>query len=232
MAQNCSLYLNPCRDWKRGRRIGFIQQEIVPRRNALYDAFQQITESHQAALQKSEIAFADKRQDAVRRLLLMLGLCVVLGLLVAGVSLRHAKRLERETSRQYAEVARAKREMEHLSARLLETEEESRRWLARELHDEIGQTLAVLEIEVSHAHSLTDETQSAIRDRLRRAPGPGRENRTNRAQYLSFCSVPPFSTIWGSCPALQWLLEELREAQWNNLRILGGGRAGSASRFG
>ncbi len=185
----------------------FIQQEIVPRRNALYDSFQQITESNQTALQKSEVAFADKRQDAVRRLLLMLGLCVVLGLLVAGISLRHARRLEHETSRQYAEVARAKREMEHLSARLLETEEESRRWLARELHDEIGQTLAVLEIELSHAHSLTNETQPAIRDRLRRARDLA-EKTVQTVRNISLLLRPALLDDLGLVPALQWLLED------------------------
>jgi signal transduction histidine kinase len=185
----------------------FIQREIVPRRNALYDAFQQITESNQAALQKSEVAYADKRQDAVRRLLLMLGLCVVLGLLVAGVSLRHASRLERETARQYAEVARAKRDMEHLSARLLETEEDSRRWLSRELHDEIGQTLAVLEIELSHAHSLTDETQPGIRDRLRRARDLA-EKTVQTVRNISLLLRPALLDDLGLTPALQWLLED------------------------
>ena len=140
----------------------FIQQEIVPRRNALYDALQQITEEDQAALQRSEVQFADNRLDAARKLLFTLGLCVVLGLLVAGFSLRHA-------ATQYEEVTRAKGEMEQLSARLLELEEEGRRRLSRELHDEIGQTLAVLEIEISHAQSLTVDSQPAVRDRLRRA---------------------------------------------------------------
>jgi signal transduction histidine kinase len=82
--------------------------------------------------------------------------------LVAGFSLRHA-------ATQYEEVTRAKGEMEQLSARLLELEEEGRRRLSRELHDEIGQTLAVLEIEISHAQSLTVDSQPAVRDRLRRA---------------------------------------------------------------
>jgi len=40
----------------------FIQQEIVPRRNAVYDALQQITEEDQAALQRSEVAV--RRQSA------------------------------------------------------------------------------------------------------------------------------------------------------------------------
>jgi signal transduction histidine kinase len=185
----------------------FIQQEIVPRRNALYDALQQITEDDQAALQKSELQFADSRLDAVRKLLFTLGLCVVLGLLVAGFSLRHAARLERETVTQYQEVMRAKSEMEQLSARLLEIEEDGRRRLSRELHDEIGQTLAVLEIEISHAQSLTGDSQPAIRDRLKRARDlAGKTVQTVRD--ISLLLRPALLDDLGLVPALQWLLED------------------------
>jgi signal transduction histidine kinase len=185
----------------------FIQQEIVPRRNALYDALQQITEEDQAALQKSELQFADNRLDAVRKLLFTLGLCIVLGFLVAWFSLRHAGRLERATVNQYEEVIQAKREMEQLSARLLELEEEGRRRLSRELHDEIGQTLAVLEIELSHAQSLTDDSQAAIRDRLRRARElAGKTVQTVR--NISLLLRPALLDDLGLVPALQWLLED------------------------
>ena len=185
----------------------FIQQEVVPRRNALYDALQQITEEDQAALQRSELQFADNRLDAARKLLFTLGLCVVLGLVVAGFSLRHAARLERETAAQYKEVMRAKSEMEQLSARLLELEEEGRRRLSRELHDEIGQTLAVLEIEISHAQSLTSDDQPAIRDRLRRARDlAGKTVQTVRD--ISLLLRPALLDDLGLVPALQWLLED------------------------
>ncbi len=185
----------------------FVQQEIVPRRNALYDALQQITEADQAALQQSEVQFAGSRQDAVRKLLFMLGLCVVLGLAVAGVSLRHADRLEQETARQYEEVAQAKREMEQLSARLLELEEESRRRLSRELHDEIGQTLAVLEIEITHAYGLTDSTQPALRDRLLRARELA-DKTVQTVRNISLLLRPALLDDLGLVPALQWLLED------------------------
>ena len=185
----------------------FIQQEIVPRRNALYDALQQVSEADQAALQRSELRFADNRLDAVRKLLFTLGLCVVLGFLVAWFSLRHAARLERATVAQYEEVTQAKREMEQLSARLLEIEEDSRRRLSRELHDEIGQTLAVLEIELSHAQSLTDDSQPGIRDRLRRARElAGKTVQTVR--NISLLLRPALLDDLGLVPALQWLLED------------------------
>src|SRR5436853_308465 len=69
----------------------------------------------------------------------------------------------------FAVVEQAKRELQQLSARLLEIEEEGRRKLSRELHDEIGQTLALLQIEISHAQALPNGQTAALRERLARA---------------------------------------------------------------
>jgi signal transduction histidine kinase len=187
----------------------FIQQEVVTRRTGLSDTLRQISGASQAALQRHELEFMGKRQDAVRRLLIMLGLCVVLSLLVSRFSLRHADRLERETVRQCDEVTQAKREMEELSARLLDIEEDSRRRLSRELHDEIGQTLAVLQIEVSHAQALTDENQGRLRDRLQCARELA-EKTVQTVRDISLLLRPALLDDLGLVPALQWLLEDFQ----------------------
>jgi signal transduction histidine kinase len=187
----------------------FIQQEVVTRRTSLSDTLLQISGANQAALQIHELEFMEKRQDAVRRLLVMLGLCVVLSLLVSSFSLRYADRLERETVRQYDEVNQAKREMEELSARLLDIEENSRRRLSRELRDEIGQTLAVLQIEVSHAQALTNEGQPHLRERLQRARELA-EKTGQTVRNISLLLRPALLDDLGLIPALQWLLEDFQ----------------------
>jgi signal transduction histidine kinase len=151
-------------------KYAFVQREVSPRRTQLYTRLLGITEADQQALQRNELDFAASRQAALRRLLKILGLCVALGLLVSWFSLRHAERLEAQTARHYEEVALAKRELERLSARLLEIEEEGRRSLSRELHDEIGQTLTALRIEIAHA--------------LKRADGPQMKDELERARAL------------------------------------------------
>jgi len=187
----------------------FIQEEVVTRRTRLSDTLRQISAASQAELQVHELEFVGKRQDAVRRLLILLGVCVVLSLLVSRFSLRHADRLERETVRQYDEVAQAKREMEELSARLLDIEEDSRRRLSRELHDEIGQTLAVLQIEVSHAQALTNESQGRLRERLQRTRELA-EKTVQTVRHISLLLRPALLDDLGLVPALQWLLEDFQ----------------------
>src|SRR5205823_2221753 len=117
--------------------IAFLDREVVPRRGELYNALRTLTVADEQKLLDSEGEFAEARRSATRGLLAMLALGVLLSLVVARRSLRHSENLERRAERHFAEVEQARRELQQLSARLLEIEEEGRRRLSRELHDEI-----------------------------------------------------------------------------------------------
>ena len=194
------------------QRMDFLEREIVPRRGQLYNALRDLTSAGQQKLQNSEGEFAEARRRAVARLLAMLAVSVLLGFLVARFSLRHAENLERQAERHYAEVEQARRELQRLSARLLEIEEEGRRKLSRELHDEIGQTLALLQIEISHAQALALGGPASGR-------GPGLSERLARSRELAERTVqtirhislllrPALLDDLGLVPALQFQLED------------------------
>ena len=162
----------------------FLQREVVPRRGELYNALRELTFADQRTLQDSEGEFAAARRRAAERLLLMLSLGVLLSVLVAGLSIRHAESLEHKAERHYAEVEEARHELQQLSARLLEIEEEGRRRLSRELHDEIGQTLALLQIEISHIAALATAPPAALRARLDRARDLAERTVADDSQHL------------------------------------------------
>ena len=189
------------------RQFEFLQREIVPRRGELYAALIQLGAADQQRLQENEREFAAARRLAARRLVIMLAVGVLLGFVVARFSLRHAENLERQTERHLAEVEEARRELQQLSARLLEIEEEGRRHLSRELHDEIGQTLALLQIEISHVQALLPAQPEAARDRLRRA----RDLAARTVQTVRNISVllrPTLLDDLGLAPALHFQLED------------------------
>ena len=187
--------------------IAFLQREVVPRRGELYNALIEITAADQRMLENSEGEFAGTRRRAAERLLLMLGLGVLLSAIVTRISLRHAENLEREADSHFAAVEQAKQELQQLSARLLEIEEQGRRKLSRELHDEIGQSLALLQIEISHAQALTKGASGDLRERLGRARELA-ERTVQSIRSISGLLRPALLDDLGLVPALQFQLEE------------------------
>ncbi len=89
----------------------------------------------------------------------------------------HAKRasdlLERERARlsgevQFttAELGRTQSELRALAASLFTSQEEERRRVARELHDDINQQLALLTMELEHCYQRLPEDPAGVRERL------------------------------------------------------------------
>ena len=56
--------------------------------------------------------------------------------------------LEAETAGRYQEISGARAELKQLSARLVEAQEDERRSISRELHDEVGQSLSAVLVEL------------------------------------------------------------------------------------
>ena len=189
-------------------KFDFIEREIVPRRGQLYNAMVDLAATGQQQLRENEKEFSAARRHAAQRLLLMLAIGVLLSFLVARTSIGHAENMERQAERHFAEVECAKQELQQLSARLLEVEEEGRRRLSRELHDEIGQTLALLQIEISHAQaSLVAGPAAALRERLTRARELA-ERTVQTVRNISGLLRPALLDDLGLVPALQFQLED------------------------
>ena len=108
------------------------------------------------------------------RIIGVICLCLAQTALILGLLASHAKRRRAE------ETARA------LSGRLLTTQEEERARLAKELHDGLGQNLALLAVELDLVNQRQPGTPDQVRERLRVA------RRGSRV-----CRAPP------AIPALQ-----------------------------
>jgi signal transduction histidine kinase len=67
---------------------------------------------------------------------------------MAAFSTRKILQLEAHALARYQEVAEARKQLAHLSARLVEAQETERRSLSRELHDEVGQSLSAVLVEL------------------------------------------------------------------------------------
>jgi signal transduction histidine kinase len=187
--------------------FGFVQSEIVPRRTAAGVLFRELAEANERAMRDGEAAFAGSRRGALYRLFAMVGLCVAVALAIARLSLRHAARAELESRLRFEEVAQARRDLQHLSARLLQIQEDERTRLSRELHDEIGQTLTALRIEISRALADWRSRSPAIETRLEEARLLA-EKTVATVRDISALLRPSLLDDLGLEPALQSLVED------------------------
>jgi signal transduction histidine kinase len=105
----------------------------------------------------------DVFQDFFKRMLL---LTVLLGLLVAAVSIARVTSLERRSVQQRERAERAELEMRRLSHSLVQAQEEERKSIARELHDALGQKLSFAGLELSRLASLRTAPEEQFQQRL------------------------------------------------------------------
>ena len=190
-------------------RFAFLLKEISPRRQAATTAVERLEEANRAALSQSEGDFAETRKSYARLLIILLGVDALMGLAVAIYSLRLSEGLEAQTQRQLLEVSRARDEFERLSARLMEIQEQERTRLARELHDDIVQNLAVLKIEITQARQSASRMPE-LQERLDRARSiADRTMKTLRHTMLLL--RPSLLDDLGLGPALQWLVEDFQQ---------------------
>jgi len=108
-----------------------------------------------------------------------------------------------ERSELFAEVQAGRVRLETLSQRLLEVQESERRHLARELHDEIGQALTGLRLQLEAAGQQSPAARNAT---LRNAYDEV-SNLLERVRSMALDLRPAMLDDLGLLPALLWLLE-------------------------
>lgn len=183
----------------------FIQREIAPRRNAAGQILQELEHANHSALTQTEEEFSASRSAAATKLMWLLASCLLGGITIAWFSLRYSDHLEREAAKRFDEVLQAKLELERLSNRLMEIQEEERTRLSRELHDEIVQNLAVLKIEITQA--LTGLPTGTAKEPLTRARELA-ERTVRTVRNISLLLRPSLLDDLGLGPALQWQTED------------------------
>lgn len=128
-----------------------LNSRVVPRREAAVRISEEVQALNRAAFLQQQAELAAIHRTAEEQSLRRLGwaLAVSIGvLLLAGL---YAGRLEGRLRAQNGRSALLSRELQEATMRLMHAQEDERRTVARELHDEVGQVLTAVKVELSLA---------------------------------------------------------------------------------
>src|SRR6266576_2929996 len=173
-------------DWnaeaRRNRGNWFLRHEVLPRRTTVLAIAREVSEVNEQALQEDERLVADLFAHFQRRLQIITALGLGLGSVLAALTVTYTLRLEKTADERYHESLRIQSELKELSARLVSAQEGERRAISRELHDEVGQSLGALLMEVDHLAAVGPD--GVFRERLDRMR-PLVENCVNVVRNMS-----------------------------------------------
>jgi signal transduction histidine kinase len=130
--------------------------------------------------------------------------------------MRKILNLEGDTAVHVREISAARAELRELSARLLEAQEEERRSISRELHDEVGQSLTGVLVEMANLSTLIRSNDTAAlsvkADEIKKLL----ESSISVVRNMALLLRPSMLDDLGLAPALQWQAREVskRSGVW------------------
>jgi signal transduction histidine kinase len=205
--------LEPVFEWTPEKRkldgFLFLRDEVFRRRMAMLGIADQIRTLNESQLNEGKVRVEQTFSDLRQRLTVTLGLTIGLGLLLAAFSIRRILGLEAEETTHF-------REIQQLSARLVEAHEEERRSISRELHDEVGQSLTGVLVEMANLSTSIRAGDAAAAsgkaDEVKRLV----ESSIGVVRNMALLLRPAMLDDLGLVPALEWQAREVskRSGVW------------------
>ena len=204
--------LEPALNWteeqRRSMARAFLSHELAGQRLRIVEITDKISVMNEARLratsQRSSLLMAEMRNQVI----LMLGGTASLGLLLAFSVTTYVLRLERTLRDRYEQIERVQDELHQLSQKLVTAQEEERRSIARELHDEIGQSMSALLVDLGNAAAIAPEENVQLKERLESAKKTT-ESSVSAVRNLALLLRPSMLDDFGLAPALNWQAREV-----------------------
>lgn len=211
LRQELSAYWDPTEvvlDWspeeKRAQRSIMLRQR-VRRRQEIFALAEQVeslvTANFTRERQRITTADGEFRTSLgwSTAIALMLGLAIAGGTLVRMLALEHQSHL-------------AESELRQLSGQIRTAQEQERKYLSRELHDQVGQMLTGLRMELTSVARMHGDSESEISLRIARAKGTV-EQTLRIVRNIAMLLRPSMLDDLGLAPALAWLSKEVARSR-------------------
>jgi signal transduction histidine kinase len=179
---------------------------VLPSRVLALEFTAEIDQIHSRQANNTEAGIARAFEGLRRHLLIMLLVTLAAATILAIGSAAYILRLERETRLGYEQVSAGRSDLERLSRRLVAAQEEERKSISRELHDQVAQTLNALLVDVGNLQkritgdALSQEYLRAIRDLA--------NSSVNSIRDIALLLRPSMLDDLGLTAALDWQARE------------------------
>jgi signal transduction histidine kinase len=204
--------LAPISKWDSAERkrsgYAFLRDEVFPRRQNMLAIADRIAAINEQQLNAGNDEVRSLLLRFQNRLLLTLVAALLLGFGLAWFTMRKILRLEDQDRLRYEEVVDARSQLKGLSARLESAQETERRALSRELHDEVGQSLSAVLVELRNLSAgLGIRSAEQSRGHVETVKGLV-ENTVRVVRNMALLLRPSMLDDLGLIPALKWQARE------------------------
>lgn len=205
--------LGPILQWnaaeRRTRGYAFLRDVVFPRRQALLETAGRIGDINEGQLSAGSDRVVGLLLTFQSRLALTLIATLGLGIGMAAYSTLKILRLQASANAQYRAVAEAREQLKDLSARLVEAQELERRRLSLELHDEVGQSLSAVLVELGNLSArLVDHNEEQSRAQVDVIKSLV-ETTVRTVRNMALLLRPSMLDDLGLVPALRWQAREV-----------------------
>jgi len=128
-----------------------LSSQVMPKRLTIVRILDQIHVLNDLAFGAEQTELSGVRADLRAQVWRTSAIAGLFGVMIAVLATRHAGRLEGRIRDQHAQAIAHRGELGRLSNKLLVAQEDERRRIARELHDEVGQALGAIKLELAVA---------------------------------------------------------------------------------
>jgi len=205
---SCAVVLAWRSDLRQQRAYQFIGQQLIPWRTRIFELTAQVSSFDEHKLALENLAVAERFQSLESRLVWLVSLALIAGILMSLVCGWYILRLERQARQRYQALARSRLDLESLSARLVEAQEEERRSISRELHDEVGQSLGALLVEIGQLSKLISPDDRVTQAQIAQIKSVA-ETAVKSIRDIALLLRPPMLDDLGLVPALEWQAREI-----------------------
>lgn len=204
-------WMNPAIQWtqeeKLARSGNYVRTVLLTRRKSISDVASQVEAINSANLQRARQRLEASQADFQTWLRRLTAIVLVLSVLVAGLSTTWILRLEKKAEVNQQRALEAEKELRRLSQQLVKAQEDERRSLSRELHDEVGQQITALRVEIANLGRIPVEERETFSSHLKEAKGLA-EQTMKTVRDLAMGLRPSILDDFGLGPAIEWQARE------------------------